>query len=112
MGGYHRAESAGSKRRAAWRDDTTEVHTDKLVSRDLCSVADLPGSRISQPTAVTARQHVKSAVCKTRLSLTTTTIVVMKGHWSIPRLKGSRLEDCKNDWEGWRMIRMCGRVSK
>ena len=47
MGGYHTAESAGSKRRAAWRDDTAEVHTDKLVSRDLCSVADLPGSRIS-----------------------------------------------------------------
>ena len=55
MGGYHRAESAGSKRRAAWRDDTAEVHTDKLVSRDLCSVADLPGRTISQPTAVTAR---------------------------------------------------------
>ena len=55
MGGYHRAESAGFRRRAAWRDDAAEVHTDKLVSRHLCSVADLPGSTISQPTAVTAR---------------------------------------------------------
>ena len=42
--------------------DAAEVHSGKSVSRCLCSVTDLSGTRISQPTGVSSRTP-KREIC-------------------------------------------------
>ncbi|EDR16133.1 uncharacterized protein LACBIDRAFT_321346 [Laccaria bicolor S238N-H82] len=68
---------------------------------------DEPNSRpTTASTTIPALIRKQFALCKTRLA-TTTTVVVMNGHWSISKWKGRRRQDRRNDLERWVAIRRC-----